>query len=59
LIRQHRLVACFVLVFAFTWAIEIPMQIFQLTPLQFVVGWMPGKPSHAYSTGRSHGELGT
>ena len=41
-IRQHPLIAFFLLVFGFTWAIEIPMQVFQLTLLQFVVGWMPG-----------------
>jgi uncharacterized protein len=41
-IRRHPLLAFFVLAFAFTWAIEIPMQVFQLAPLQLVVGWMPG-----------------
>src|SRR5438093_633179 len=41
-IRQHPLAAFFVLAFGLTWAIEIPMQVFQLTPLQFVLGWMPG-----------------
>jgi uncharacterized protein len=41
-IRRHPLVAFFVLTVAFTWAIEIPMQVFQLQPLQLVVGWMPG-----------------
>ena len=54
------MVAFFVLVFAFTWAIEIAMQMFQLTSLRFVVGWMPGRTFfHAYSTGRSHRALGT
>ena len=37
--RRHPLVAFFVLAFGFTWAIEIPMQVFQLAPLQLVVGW--------------------
>jgi hypothetical protein len=41
-IRQRPLVAFFVLAFGLTWAIEIPMQVFQLAALQFVVGWMPG-----------------
>lgn len=40
--RQHPVVVFFVLAFAFTWAIEIPMLAFQVAPLQFVVGWMPG-----------------
>jgi membrane protease YdiL (CAAX protease family) len=41
-IRRHPLLAFFVLAFALTWAIEIPMQVFQLAALQLVVGWMPG-----------------
>jgi hypothetical protein len=41
-LRQHSLVAFFVLAFGLTWAIEVPMQVFQLAPLQFVLGWMPG-----------------
>ena len=58
--RQHPVVVFFVLAFAFTWAIEIPMLAFQVAPLQFVVGWMRGRTSfHAYSTRRSHRELGT
>jgi len=60
LMRQHRVVAFLVLVFALIQAIEIAMQIFQLTSLQFVVGWMPDRTFfHADSTGRSHRELGT
>ena len=42
-------VAFFVLVLALIQALEIAMQIFQLTSLQFVVGWMPGRTFfHAY-----------
>ena len=40
--HQHPVVVFFVLAFAFTWAIEIPKLVFQVAPLQFVVGWMPG-----------------
>lgn len=43
------MVAFFVLVLALIQALEIAMQIFQLTSLQFVVGWMPGRTFfHAY-----------
>ena len=41
-VRQHPLLAFFILAFGFTWAIEIPMQVWQIAPLQFLVGWMPG-----------------
>jgi uncharacterized protein len=40
--RQHPLVAFFILAFGFTWGIDIPMQVWQIAPLQFLVGWMPG-----------------
>src|SRR5438067_1847088 len=40
--HRHPLLAFFILAFAFTWAIDIPMQVWQIAPLQFVVGWMPG-----------------
>ena len=42
LVPAAPVVVFFVLAFAFTWAIEIPMLAFQVAPLQFVVGWMPG-----------------
>ena len=41
-VRHHPLIAFFVQAFGFTWAIELPMQMLQIAPLQFVVGWMPG-----------------
>src|SRR5437763_16633259 len=40
--HRHPLLAFFILAFAFTWAIDIPMQVWQIAPLQFLVGWMPG-----------------
>ncbi len=40
--RQRPLMAFFILAFAFTWAVEMPMQLLQIAALQFVVGWMPG-----------------
>src|SRR5437764_6151112 len=40
--RQHPLVAFFILAFAFTWGIDIPMHVWHIAPLQFLVGWMPG-----------------
>src|SRR5947207_15364697 len=41
-VRQHPLLAFFILAFGFTWGIEIPMQVWQIAPLQLLVGWMPG-----------------
>jgi hypothetical protein len=41
-VREHPLLAFFILAFAFTWVIEIPMQVWHIAPLQFLVGWMPG-----------------
>jgi hypothetical protein len=42
-VRRHPLVAFFVLAFALTWLVEIPLLAApRLAPLQLVLGWMPG-----------------
>ena len=42
-VRRRPLVAFFVLAFALTWLVEIPMLAApRLAPLQLVLGWMPG-----------------
>src|ERR1051326_1402920 len=41
-IREHPLLAFFILAFAFTWVIEIPMQVWRIAPMQLLVGYMPG-----------------
>src|SRR5438477_3547141 len=56
-VRQHPLLAFFILAFGFTWAIEIPMQVWQIAPLQFLVGWMPGL-SALFVTGMIGGRSG-
>ncbi len=55
--RQHPLLAFFILAFGFTWAIEIPMQAWQIAPLQFLVGWMPGLAA-LFVTGMIEGRSG-
>ncbi len=56
-VRQHPLLAFFILAFGFTWAIEIPMQAWQIAPLQFLVGWMPGLAA-LFVTGMIEGRSG-
>jgi CAAX protease family protein len=41
-LREHPLLAFFILAFAFTWVIEIPMQVWRIAPMQLLVGYMPG-----------------
>src|SRR5947207_3573531 len=41
-VQQRPLLAFFILAFGFTWGIDIPMQVWQIAPLQFLVGWLPG-----------------
>src|SRR6266536_6397658 len=55
--RQHPLLAFFILAFGFTWAIELPMQAWQIAPLQFLVGWMPGLAA-LFVTGMIEGRRG-
>src|SRR6266542_4278673 len=56
-VRQHPLLAFFILAFGFTWAIGIPMQAWQIAPLQFLVGWMPGLAA-LFVTGMIEGRSG-
>ena len=52
-VRRHPLAVFFVLAFALSWGVEIPMEAFHVGPLQYFVGWMPGLAAIAsrHSTG--------
>jgi membrane protease YdiL (CAAX protease family) len=57
LMRRYPLATFFVLAFALTWLVEIPMLAYKLLPLQLVVGYMPGLAA-IYVTGATSGWTG-